>query len=114
MLSGLFGLTELTSSEDPVGWVDLTVATVFAFIFGYISIAFLLRYLAHHSMMIFVHYRLILGVVVIALAARSLPAAQQKKAVAWGSGAAVVMRIVLTIVAVEPRPASRMARWASK
>jgi len=39
--------------------------------------------------------------VVIALAARSLPAAQQKKAIAWGSGAAVVMRIVLTIVAVE-------------
>jgi YjbE family integral membrane protein len=39
--------------------------------------------------------------VVIALAARSLPAEQQKKAVAWGSGAAVVMRIVLTIVAVQ-------------
>ena len=39
--------------------------------------------------------------VVIALAARSLPARQQKLAVAWGSGAAVVMRIVLTIVAVE-------------
>ena len=39
--------------------------------------------------------------VVIALAARGLPAHQQKKAVLWGSGAAVVMRIVLTIVAVE-------------
>jgi len=39
--------------------------------------------------------------VVIALAARSLPADQQKRAIAWGSGAAVVMRIVLTIVAVE-------------
>ena len=39
--------------------------------------------------------------VVIALAARSLPHEQQKKAVAWGSGAAVVMRIALTIVAVE-------------
>ncbi len=39
--------------------------------------------------------------VVIALAARSLPAHQQRRAVAWGSGAAVVMRIVLTIVAVE-------------
>ncbi|HUQ75413.1 MAG TPA: TerC family protein [Burkholderiales bacterium] len=38
--------------------------------------------------------------VVIALAARSLPAAQQKKAVFWGAGAAVVMRIVLTIFAV--------------
>ena len=37
----------------------------------------------------------------IALAARSLPPKQQKQAVLWGSGAAVVMRIVLTIVAVE-------------
>ena len=39
--------------------------------------------------------------VVIALAARSLPPDQQKRAIAWGSGAAVVMRIILTIVAVE-------------
>ena len=39
--------------------------------------------------------------VVIALAARSLPPKQQKQAVLWGSGAAVAMRIVLTIVAVE-------------
>jgi len=37
--------------------------------------------------------------VVIALAARSLPAEQQKKAVFWGAGAAVVLRIVLTIFA---------------
>ena len=39
--------------------------------------------------------------VVIALAARGLPVHQQKQAILWGSGAAVVMRIVLTIVAVE-------------
>jgi len=39
--------------------------------------------------------------VVIALAARSLPPAQQKKAVLFGSGAAVVLRIVLTVVAVQ-------------
>jgi YjbE family integral membrane protein len=39
--------------------------------------------------------------VVIALAARSLPKRQQGKAIAWGAGAAVVLRIVLTIVAVE-------------
>jgi YjbE family integral membrane protein len=43
--------------------------------------------------------------VVIALAARSLPAQQQKKAIFWGSGAAIVMRIVLTLIAVE------MLRW---
>jgi YjbE family integral membrane protein len=39
--------------------------------------------------------------VVIALAARSLPPAQQKKAIFWGAGAAIVMRIVLTIFAVQ-------------
>jgi YjbE family integral membrane protein len=39
--------------------------------------------------------------VVIALAARSLPPKQQKQAIIWGSGAAVVMRIILTIVALE-------------
>ena len=39
--------------------------------------------------------------VVIALAARSLPPHQQRKAVLFGSGAAVVLRIVLTVVAAE-------------
>ena len=37
--------------------------------------------------------------VVIALAARSLPPHQQKKAIFWGSGAAVVLRIALTVIA---------------
>jgi YjbE family integral membrane protein len=39
--------------------------------------------------------------VVIALAARSLPPVQQKKAIAIGSGAAIVMRILLTLVAAQ-------------
>src|SRR5213075_1485715 len=39
--------------------------------------------------------------VVIALAARSLPKHQQNKAIIWGAAAAVVLRILLTIVAVE-------------
>lgn len=43
--------------------------------------------------------------VVIALAARALPAHQQKKAIFWGSAAAIVMRVVLTIIAVE------MLKW---
>lgn len=43
--------------------------------------------------------------VVIALAARSLPSEQQKKAIFWGSAAAIVMRIVLTLIAVE------MLKW---
>jgi YjbE family integral membrane protein len=39
--------------------------------------------------------------VVIALAARSLPVEQQKKAIMFGSGAAVVLRIALTVVAAK-------------
>src|SRR5213075_3028668 len=38
--------------------------------------------------------------VVIALAARSLPKRQQALAIFWGSGAAIVMRIALTLFAV--------------
>ena len=43
--------------------------------------------------------------VVIAMAARSLPLGQQKRAIVWGSAAAIVMRIALTLAAVE------MLRW---
>ena len=43
--------------------------------------------------------------VVIALAARSLPRHQQTKAIFWGSAAAIVMRILLTLIAVE------MLKW---
>jgi YjbE family integral membrane protein len=39
--------------------------------------------------------------VVIALAARSLPRAQRRKAVVFGSLAAIVMRVILTLVAAE-------------
>jgi len=38
--------------------------------------------------------------VVIALAARSLPPKQQKQAIFWGAGAAIVLRIILTVFAV--------------
>ena len=38
--------------------------------------------------------------VVIALAARSLPPRQRKLAIFWGAGAAVVLRIILTVFAV--------------
>lgn len=37
--------------------------------------------------------------VVIALAVRSLPRAQQRRAILWGTGAAIIMRVALTFVA---------------
>jgi predicted tellurium resistance membrane protein TerC len=39
--------------------------------------------------------------VVIAMAARSLPKHQQGKAIFWGSAAAIILRVILTIVAVQ-------------
>jgi YjbE family integral membrane protein len=39
--------------------------------------------------------------VVIALAARNLPAQHQRQAILWGSGGAIVLRVLLTIVAVQ-------------
>jgi len=39
--------------------------------------------------------------VVIALAARSLPPRQQKQAIIWGSVAATVILVTLTIIAAE-------------
>lgn len=39
--------------------------------------------------------------VVIALAARNLPAKHQKMAILWGSGGAIVLRVFLTVLAVQ-------------
>ena len=39
--------------------------------------------------------------VVIAMAARNLPAQHQNKAIVWGSGGAIVLRVLLTVVAVQ-------------
>jgi undecaprenyl-diphosphatase len=42
---------------------------VIAFVVGYASIAFLLRYLTNHSTAVFVAYRVALGALVLALVA---------------------------------------------
>jgi YjbE family integral membrane protein len=39
--------------------------------------------------------------VVIAMASRNLPPSQQKKAIFWGSAAAIILRVLLTITAVQ-------------
>lgn len=68
VLSGLF---ELRHIGDPGGASTgiTALAVLLAFVSGYASIAFLLRYLARHTLGIFVAYRLVAGTLVIALAA---------------------------------------------
>jgi undecaprenyl-diphosphatase len=69
VLSGLLELGSIVSGEEGqhTGAVELVVATVLAFVTGYASIAFLLRWLTSHSMDIFVVYRVALGAVVLVL-----------------------------------------------
>jgi undecaprenyl-diphosphatase len=69
VLSGLLELGSILSGEEgeTTSAAGLVIATVLAFASGYAAIALLLRFLANHSTMIFVVYRVILGVVVLAL-----------------------------------------------
>jgi undecaprenyl-diphosphatase len=71
VLSGLFELKGVVdgSAEGAVGAGPTAVATVLAFITGYASIAFLLRFLTTHSTAVFVGYRIVLGSAVLALVA---------------------------------------------
>lgn len=70
----LSGLYELRTAFDGdwgggVGTGDVIVATIISFIVGYAAIAFLLRWLGSHNTLIFVVYRVFLGVAVLVLAA---------------------------------------------
>ena len=70
VLSGLFELRKFVGhGVHGTGAGSLIIATAFAFVVGYASIAFLLRYLTRHSMLLFVVYRVVLGALVIALVA---------------------------------------------
>jgi undecaprenyl-diphosphatase len=68
VLSGLFELRHIGGGgQASVGATVLAV--LLAFVTGYASIAFLLRYLARHTLGVFVAYRVLLGTLVIVLTA---------------------------------------------
>jgi undecaprenyl-diphosphatase len=68
VLSGLFELKDVGNGGG-AGPVPTIIATIIAFIVGYASIAWFLKYLARHPVTVFVAYRVVLGVVVLALVA---------------------------------------------
>jgi undecaprenyl-diphosphatase len=68
VLSGLFELKDVGNGGG-AGAVPTIIATIFAFIVGYASIAWFLKYLTRHPVTVFVIYRVVLGVVVLALVA---------------------------------------------
>jgi undecaprenyl-diphosphatase len=67
VLSGLFELRKIGEGGG-AGAVPTAIATLAAFVVGYASIALLLRYLASHSTLVFVVYRVAVGALVLALA----------------------------------------------
>ena len=67
VLSGLFELRKI-GDGDGAAALPTAIATVLAFIVGYISIAWLLRFLVRHPISVFAAYRFGLGVLVLALA----------------------------------------------
>ena len=64
--SGVWELRDIGEGNAPSFGITL-LATVVAFVVGYASIAWLLRWLGSHSTMIFVVYRVALGILVLSL-----------------------------------------------
>jgi undecaprenyl-diphosphatase len=71
VISGVFQLYGIVSGEEggdePFAYV--AIATLISFVVGYAAIAWFLRYLAHHSVNLFVVYRVLLGSTVLILVA---------------------------------------------
>ena len=66
VLSGLFEARKVGEAGGPA-WGPTILATIVAFAVGYAAIAWLLRWLTHHSMLVFAVYRVGLGVIVLLL-----------------------------------------------
>jgi undecaprenyl-diphosphatase len=64
--AGLYELRDALGG-DKVGTAALVVGTVVSFVVAYASIAWLLKFVAHHTLMTFVWYRVILGTILIVL-----------------------------------------------
>ncbi len=71
VLSGVFSLPDVFEPSAPgtaaPSVAQMVVATAIAFAIGYAAIAWLLRYVAHHTLYLFVLYRVALGTLVLCL-----------------------------------------------
>jgi undecaprenyl-diphosphatase len=67
LASGIFELLRIDPQVFDLGFSSLLIATIVSGISGYAAIAWLLRYLMKHTTMVFVAYRIVLGVTVVAL-----------------------------------------------
>jgi undecaprenyl-diphosphatase len=71
----LEAVTKSSQIGSGVGWGPTIVALAVAFVVAYASIAWLLRYVAHHDFGVFVAYRVLLGLGVFAIVAAGVTTA---------------------------------------
>ncbi len=69
LASGIFELSKIHAGVFSFGIGNLALATIVAGVTGYASIAWLLRYLMKNTTMVFVWYRIALGLLLLALLA---------------------------------------------
>lgn len=65
--SGLLQFYQALKYIDSNGLFILAISTVVSGVFGYLSIEFLLRYLRKKSTLIFILYRIIIGIIILAM-----------------------------------------------
>lgn len=66
--AGLFeSVTKAGDISHGIGWPPTIIATVTSFIVGYISIAWLLKFVSKHNFSLFIWYRILLGMVIALL-----------------------------------------------
>ena len=65
--SGVFELVAEWNHLEELGWIPILVASLVSFASGWASIWFLLRFLRTHTTFVFVWYRIVLGIAMIAL-----------------------------------------------
>lgn len=70
--SVLQGIGEYDRISNGVGWVNTIVATVVSFVVAYLSVNWLLRYIARHSYTVFIVYRVALGTLLMVLLATNV------------------------------------------
>jgi undecaprenyl-diphosphatase len=72
--AGLYELKDAVGDNN-VGVLALAVGTLVSFLVAYASIAWLLRFVAHHTMLSFVAYRVALGLAIVAMLGTGLVSA---------------------------------------
>ncbi|MET0135239.1 MAG: undecaprenyl-diphosphate phosphatase [Kibdelosporangium sp.] len=76
--AGIFSIPDVVDQAGPgphASTAQMIVATAIAFVVGYATIAWLLRYVSKHTFSLFVWYRIVLGsVLIVLLATNTIPA----------------------------------------